>query len=213
MAWQRATVPHAKAYARAPAKGYPAAQARANNIPRFGAGKGFDPMADHTREMRKTNPTARLALCGMMAALIFVATYFITLPMAMTTGYVHLGDGFILLAAALLGWAAVPAAAIGSMLADLLGGYVTYLLPTLLIKAAVAAVAVLAVRAKAEWFRVLGFILAEAVMVAGYFVVEWLFLGYGFAAASASVLGNTMQGLSGVVIGLLLIPLMKRIKV
>ena len=81
----------------------------------------------------------------------------------------------------------------------------TYLLPTLLIKAAVAAVAVLAVRAKAEWFRVLGFILAEAVMVAGYFVVEWLFLGYGFAAASASVLGNTMQGLSGVVIGLLLI--------
>ena len=191
---------------------HPAAQARGATILRFCAGEGFVPMANHTRDSRTTNPTARLALCGMMAALIFVATYFIKLPMAMTNGYVHLGDGFILLAAALLGWAAVPAAAIGSMLADLLGGYVTYLLPTFVIKAAVAAVAVLALRAKAEWLKVLGLVLAEAVMVAGYFLVEWLFLGYGFAAASASVLGNTMQGLSGVVIGLLLIPLMKRVK-
>jgi len=160
----------------------------------------------------KGNPTMRLALCGMMAALIFVATYFIKIPMAMTNGYVHLGDGFILLAASLLGWAAVPAAAVGSMLADLMGGYAVYLLPTFLIKAAVAAVAVLALKAKHEWLLVLGLIAAEAVMVAGYFVTEWLFLGYGLAAAGAGVLGNTLQGLSGVVIGLLLIPLLRRVK-
>ncbi len=160
----------------------------------------------------KGNPTMRLALCGMMAALIFVATYFVKIPMAMTNGYVHLGDGFILLAASLLGWAAVPAAAVGSMLADLMGGYAMYLLPTFLIKAAVAAVAVLALKAKHEWLQVLGLIAAEAVMVAGYFITEWLFLGYGLAAASAGVLGNTLQGLSGVVIGLLLIPLLRRVK-
>ncbi len=169
-------------------------------------------MSDNLHDSRKSSPTMRLALCGMMAALIFVATYFIKLPMAMTNGYVHLGDGFILLAASLLGWAAVPAAAIGSMLADLLGGYVQYLAPTFIIKAAVAAVAVLGLRAKLGWVRALGLLLAEAVMVAGYFLVEWLFLGYGLAAASASVFGNIMQGLSGVVIGLLLIPLMRRIK-
>ena len=156
--------------------------------------------------------TARLALCAMMAALIFVATYFIKLPMGMTNGYVHLGDGFILLAASLLGWPAVLAAAVGSMLADLMGGYVVYLLPTFLIKGAVAAVAVVGLRARHEWLRVLGLIAAEAVMVGGYFLVEWLALGYGLAAASASVVGNAMQGLSGVVIGLLLIPLMKRVK-
>ena len=161
---------------------------------------------------QKNSPTARMALCGMMAALIFVATYFIKIPMAMTNGYVHLGDGFILLAASMLGWAAVPAAAIGSMLADLMGGYVVYLLPTFLIKGAVAAVAVLALRNRNEWLRVLGLILAEAVMVGGYFLAEWLILGYGLAAASASVLGNCLQALSGVVIGLLLIPLMKRVK-
>ena len=96
--------------------------------------------------------------------------------------------------------------------ADLLGGYAVYLLPTLVIKGLVAAIAVLALRARHEWLRVLGLILAEAAMVAGYFVVEWLLLGYGFAAASASVLGNAMQGLSGVVVGLLLIPLLKRVK-
>ncbi len=169
-------------------------------------------MSPENKNAWKTNPTVRLALCGMLAALIFVATYFVKLPMAMTNGYVHLGDGFILLSASLIGWAAVPAAAVGSMLADLMGGYAMYLLPTFIIKAAVAAVAVLALRTKHEWQKVLGFILAEAVMVAGYFLVEWLVLGYGLAAASAGLLGNTMQGLSGVVIGLLLIPMTKRIK-
>ena len=169
-------------------------------------------MPENKHEARSVSPTARLALCGMMSALIFVATYFVKLPMVMTNGYVHLGDGFILLAASLLGWSAVPAAAIGSMLADLMGGYAVYLLPTFLIKGAVAAVAVVALRTRHEWLRVLGLIAAEAVMVGGYFLVEWLFLGYGLAGASASLLGNAMQGLSGVVIGLLLIPLMKRIK-
>ena len=169
-------------------------------------------MPEPTRETRKTSPTARLALCGMMAALIFVATYFIRLPMGMTNGYVHLGDGFILLAASMLGWAAVPAAAVGSMLADLMGGYAVYLLPTFVIKGAVAAVAVLAMRARRGWLCALGLIAAEAVMVGGYFLVEWLLLGYGLAAATASIPGNCLQALSGVIIGLLLIPLMKRVR-
>ena len=160
----------------------------------------------------KKNVTLTLAISGMMAALIFIATFTIKLPMPMTNGYVHLGDGFILLAASLLGWPAVAAAAIGSMLADLIGGYTMYILPTFLIKGAVAAIAVLALQNKREWLRVLGLIVAEAVMVGGYFLAEWLFLGYGLAAATASLMGNCMQGLSGVVVGLLLIPLCSRIK-
>lgn len=168
-------------------------------------------MPTENRDRRTATATTRIALSGMMAALIFVATYFVKLPMAMTNGYVHLGDGFILLAASMLGWAAVPAAAVGSMLADLMAGYAMYLLPTFLIKGAVAAVAVLALKTKHEWLKVLGLVAAEAVMVGEYFLAEWLVLGYGLAAATASVLGNTMQGLSGVVIGLLLIPMTRRI--
>ncbi len=154
-----------------------------------------------------------LALGGMLAALVFVATYFFKLPVSITQGYIHLGDGFILLGAALLGWASVPAAAIGSALADLLGGYTLYILPTFLIKGAVAAVAVYGVKGnKPYWLTVIWLVVAELVMVAGYFLVEWLILGYGLAAAVGAVVPNLVQGLSGVIIGTVLIPLMKRVK-
>ena len=149
----------------------------------------------------------------MMAALVFVATYFFKLPVSVTQGYIHLGDGFILLGAALLGAPAVAAAAVGSMLADLLGGYTLYILPTFLIKGAVAWVAVRAfVRTRPAWVIALWLVLAEAVMVLGYFVLEWLVLGYGLAAALGAVLPNIVQGLSGVLIAAVLMPLLKRIR-
>lgn len=154
-----------------------------------------------------------LAYGGMLAALVFVATYFFKLPVSITQGYIHLGDGFILLGAALLGWTSVPAAAIGSALADLLGGYTPYILPTFIIKGAVAVVAVYALKGnKPYWLTVIWLVVAELVMVAGYFLAEWLLLGYGLAAAVGAVIPNLIQGLSGVVIGVVLIPLMKRVK-
>lgn len=163
---------------------------------------------------RKSTNVLTLALGGMMAALVFVATYFFQLPVSITQGYIHLGDGFILLGASLLGWAAVPAAAIGSALADLMGGYTLYILPTFLIKGLVAVVAVYAVSGgKPYWLTVLLLAAAELVMVGGYFVVEWLFLGYGLAAAAGAVAPNLVQGASGLVIGAVLIPLMRRVKV
>ncbi len=165
--------------------------------------------------MRKNSgdQTLKLAFGGMMAALVFVATYFFKLPVSITQGYIHLGDGFILLGASLLGWASVPAAAIGSALADLLGGYTLYILPTFVIKGLVAAVAVGALRAKRPyWLTVALLAVAELVMVAGYFVTEWLLLGYGLAAAAGAVAPNLVQGLSGVALGAVLIPLLRRVK-
>lgn len=154
-----------------------------------------------------------LAYGGMMAALVFVATFFIKLPVSITQGYIHLGDGFILLGAALLGSPAILAGAVGSMLADLLGGYTVYILPTFLIKGAVAAVAVWGLRSRHSFaVKLLSMIAAEAVMVAGYFVVEWLVLGYGLAAALGAVLPNVVQGVSGVIIGAVLLPLMERVR-
>lgn len=161
---------------------------------------------------RKSN-VLRLAYGGMLAALIFVATYFFQIPVSLTQGYIHLGDGFILLGAALLGSAAIPAAALGSMLSDLLGGYTLYILPTFLIKGAVAAVAVRCyAKQRPLWQRALLLTLAELVMVGGYFVMEWLVLGYGWAAALGAVIPNLVQGLSGVVIALILTPLVGRVK-
>lgn len=154
-----------------------------------------------------------LAYGGMMAALVFAATSFFKIPVAVTQGYIHLGDGFILLGAALLGMPAVAAAAVGSALADLLGGYTIYIVPTFLIKGAMAFVAVQAF-AKERPFpvRAAWLVLAEAVMVLGYFVMEWLVLGYGLAAALGAVLPNIVQGASGVIVCAVLMPLKNRIK-
>lgn len=153
-----------------------------------------------------------LAMGGMLGALVFVATCFVKLPVPIMHGYVHLGDGVILLGACLLGWWAVPAAAVGSLLSDLLLGYVAYVLPTTIIKGAVAAIAVLAAKRSSVWMKALLFVLAEALMTAGYFVAEWLLLGYGLAGALADVAGNAIQGVSGVIIAMLLLPVVQRIK-
>ncbi|MCL2434430.1 MAG: ECF transporter S component, partial [Clostridia bacterium] len=149
-------------------------------------------------------------LGGLLAALVFVVTAFLKLPMPL--GYVHLGDGFILLGAALLPFAAVPAAALGSLLADLLLAYPHYALPTLFIKGGMAAIAVTAAGARPVWLRTAVWVLAEAFMAAGYFLAEWLVLGVGFAAAWANVPGNAIQGLSGVMVALVLLPVLRLVK-
>lgn len=163
--------------------------------------------------MKQSNRAMQLALSAMFAALIFAATSFFRLPVSLTQGYIHLGDGFILVAAALLGQPAVIAAALGSALADLMGGYTIYILPTFVIKGAAAAVAVGFLKeGRPFWLRITGMVLAEAVMVLGYFLAEWLVLGYGLAAAAGAVFPNVAQGLSGVVIGAVLMPVLRRVR-
>ena len=94
-----------------------------------------------------------------------------------------------------------------------MGGYTLYILPTFVIKGLVAAAAVLALRGrKPYWLTVLMLAGSELVMVAGYFVTEWLLLGYGLAAAASAVGPNVVQGISGVAIGAVLIPLMRRVR-
>jgi len=113
----------------------------------------------------------KLTLCGVMAALVFVMTYFPKIPVPVTGGYVHLGDGAIFLSVLLLGPLGIPAAAVGSMLSDLIGGYMVYVLPTFLIKGLVALVAWKLCRKDQPLLAMLSFLLAEAVMVLGYFLL------------------------------------------
>lgn len=163
--------------------------------------------------MKSNTRVRNLTLTSMLAALIFVATSFFKLPVSLTQGYIHLGDGFILLGAALLGKPAIIAAALGSALADLLGGYTVYILPTFIIKGLVGAAAVWTLaKERPIWLRIAGLTAAEAVMVLGYFLAEWLVLGYGWAAAVGAVIPNIMQGVSGVVIAVVLTPMVQQVK-
>lgn len=81
--------------------------------------------------------TKELTKTAVMAALVFVAIYVLKIPGP--NGYSHLGDCMILISVLLLGgkkgaWAG----GIGAALADLLGGYMQWVLPTFLIKAVMA---------------------------------------------------------------------------
>ena len=152
----------------------------------------------------------RLAMGGVMAALVFVMTYLPKVPVPVTGGYVHLGDGMVFLAAMLLGPMGVAASAVGSALSDLVGGYMTYLIPTFLIKGSMA-LAAWKLWKPGNWLRTaIAFIIAEAVMVAGYFAFEAVL--YGVPAALGAVGPNAIQGVAGVLVGLLCATLVPRLK-
>lgn len=152
----------------------------------------------------------RLAVGGVMAALVFVMTYLPKVPVPVTGGYVHLGDGMVFLAAMLLGPMGVAASAVGSALSDLVGGYMAYLIPTFLIKGAMALVAWKLYKQGHMVQNILAFTLAETLMVAGYFAFEAVL--YGVPAALGAVGPNAIQGVAGVVVGLLCATLVPRLK-
>ncbi len=148
----------------------------------------------------------KLTLAGVMAAMICVLTIFPHIPLG--AGYIHLGDGLILLAVMLLGTFSIPAAAIGSMLADLLV-YPVYAPITLVVKGLMAATACLIYRKGDRRRTVLAFIAAEAVMVLGYFVYEWIAVP---EFAVADIPGNLIQAVAGVCVGLVLTAVVPRLE-
>ena len=133
--------------------------------------------------MMKNVSVKQLTLAGVLAALVFVLTYLPKVPVPVTGGYIHLGDGAIFLSVLLLGPLGIPAAAVGSGLSDLIGGYMVYVIPTVIIKGLVALIAWKLYR-KGSWVSaVIAFVIAEAIMVLGYFAFEAVM--YGVAAAAA----------------------------
>lgn len=74
-----------------------------------------------------------------MTALTFISTAILSFPITFTGGYVHLGDALVLSCGVVLGkkYGAL-AAGIGSALADIQLGYVSWAIPTLIIKALMA---------------------------------------------------------------------------
>ena len=166
--------------------------------------------------------TRTIILTALLAALTTVATMVIRIPTP-TLGYIHLGDGMVLICGILLGpGLGAAAAGIGSMLADLFAGAVAYMPGTLVIKALTALVGGwvyhrLAGHASLRTpVRVaLAGIPAELVMVAGYFVYEagmQIVAGSAVGAAAAAMLAgvpfNIVQGLAGIIVGAVLLPVL-----
>jgi uncharacterized membrane protein len=158
----------------------------------------------------RNDKTRRLVLAALLAALVCVSTLVIRIP-SPTNGYINLGDCFVLLSAWLLSPAyAAAAAGLGAAIADLSMGYAYFAPATLVIKALMGCTAALIYRALPhKRGMVLGAVLAEAEMVALYFLFTALLLGRGSAAA-LSIPGNLLQGAVGAVIAVVLMGVVKK---
>lgn len=155
----------------------------------------------------------KTVVAALMTALVCVATVIIKIPSPMK-GYINLGDCMVLLSAWILSpLYAFLAAGLGSALADLFGGYVIYAPATFVIKGVMALIAfalfkLLNKKIGKTCAELVGGVLAETVMVIGYFVFEGFL--YGFGPSLINIPANLTQGVAGVILGIVLIKVVKR---
>lgn len=138
---------------------------------------------------------------SLLAALICVATFIIKIPSPVTGGYTHLGDGFIFIAVLLLGkkngaWAG----AIGAALADIIGGYSFYAIPTFIIKGVMALIMGTVIEKlpnmKHKWIA--GAVIGSVWQIFGYYIVGSLMVG-NFISTISEIPGNTIQSAAGII--------------
>lgn len=157
--------------------------------------------------MKARNRTIKLVLLALTSSLILLTTM-LYIPIGI--GYYHLGDGFIFAAASLLGPYAGISAALGSALADLLSGYLLYAPATAVIKGCMGLVSGMMLKKNRKFITVfLVLLLCEGMMTGGYFIYESCL--YGIAGAVPSLIPNALQGLAGIVLGSVMVPLTRKI--
>lgn len=173
--------------------------------------------------------TKKLVMAALMAALTYVATTVIKIETP-TMGYIHPGDAFVILSGVFLGpLTGGLAAGIGSMLSDLLSGYLLYAPATFVIKALTAVIAgnitfFLSSKLKKARFSLplfIGGLVGEAFMVLSYFVFEIFLMAFtsskafnasslaaGFASSVTGIPFNILQGVFGIAIASMLYPVL-----
>ena len=150
---------------------------------------------------------------AMMAALVFVATYSLKVPSL--HGYTHLGDCMIFISVLLLGGKkGAISGAIWASLADLVGGYMIWIVPTFCIKFIMAIimgiiVEKIIVNAKFNW--IIGACIGGIFQIIAYTLVKIPL--FGMAYAIAGIYGLTLQTISGVVISIFVITILSKANV
>lgn len=144
----------------------------------------------------------KITVIGIMLAMTTVATMVIQIPVPATRGYLNLGDAVLLTTALLFGRrAGAVAGGIGSMMADMLLGYVHYAPITLVVKGLEGFVCGL-IFADRKRSPLVAALIAGCAMAFGYFAYE-AFL-YGVVVAVGSLGLNLGQGILGALVAYLL---------
>ena len=159
-------------------------------------------MSSHSSDIRTNN----LVFTSLMACLVLLGTLLFRIPVPMTQGYVHLGDAMIYIGVLLLGkkYGAV-AAALGSSLGDVLGGFAFWAPWSFIIKFAMAFTAGSLIEKKSKVFSMIA---GGLVMCVGYLIAERIMYG-SWALAAVGLPWNIGQFAVGIAVSLAAQPLIR----
>ena len=123
-------------------------------------------------------------LTALFAAMTAVLTLFLKIPVL--TGYIHPGDAVIFLASCLLpAPAAMLCGALGGTLADILGGYTLYVIPTLIIKSLIALPFNSRDKKIITKRNLIALIFSALITVTGYYLADAFIIAYSQSASAA----------------------------
>ncbi len=162
--------------------------------------------------MRRNDKILKLVTAALLAAMTCVVTMILPIKIPYGNGgYIHPGDGFVLLSGIILGpFYGGFAAAIGSMLADLLSGYVQYAPATFIIKFIAAALGAVSYRKIRHGSVILSGIFGGVVVTIGYFLYDTI-LSSSAIASLTGVPFNLLQNVIGIIIASILLPLLLKV--
>lgn len=157
----------------------------------------------------------KIVYASMLTALCCIATMIIKIPSPLK-GYLNLGDCVVLLSGFMLppSYGFIAAGA-GSAMADIFSGYVVYAPATFIIKGVMALISnygfkLLGKKLAPISARIISAVIAESIMVLGYYVFEGFI--YGFLPSVANIPANMIQGIVGLALGVLLASFMEKQK-
>ncbi len=150
--------------------------------------------------MRNKKSLIRITNTAIFTAIILLSTMLVKFSTGLGQGYIHFGDCFIYLSACILPFPyCLVASALGGALADILGGFAVWSVPTAIIKILIALPFMFACR-KNNTSKILNVkiammsIISGVISILGYFIAECVL--YSTASATLSIIGNTIQAVA-----------------
>ena len=153
--------------------------------------------------------TREIVFTGLMTALVFIATFVPHIPIPL--GYAHLGDAVIFLLLLVPRRPAIIAACLGSALADLLGGFALWAVPTIVIKYGMAEIVYrIAPQGRAMGQgRIVTALLLSSLWMAFAYTLAGAVLYDGVTAALAATPGLLAEGIVNSIAAFLLLPMLR----
>lgn len=164
-------------------------------------------------KLNNNQKVSKIVTLSMAIALVTVCTMVIRIPTV--KGYTNFGDIMIFVIAAILGRKyGLIAGGIGSMMADLLGGYFIYVPATLVIKGIegfLFSIVYEKLNQETTIATLIAGLVAALEMMTGYFIYNYFMTGYA-AALTSLISGDITQGLVSAVIAVPIILAIKKTK-